>query len=132
MSAIYSCAYGRVFKLFCCFSCPSTSPSQEIILALTHRKAFHHQANRCGEYWSHPDTELEKLLAKSFTVGGNSEKWGVSVFGGVQDLLHSQGKPALVLDVGHEIPRPLLLALLGLSAAPFCLCSPLGSSLPWV
>ena len=76
MSAIYSCTYGRVFKLFCCFSCPSTSPAQEIILALTHHKAFHHQANRCGEYWSHPDTELEKLLAKSFTVGGNSEKWG--------------------------------------------------------
>lgn len=70
-------------------------------MVLTHLKAFWHQVNRCGQHWSHPDTELKKLLTKSFTVRGNSEKeWGVSVFGGVQDLLHSQGKPTL--DTGCQ------------------------------
>lgn len=74
MSAIYSCICGRVSKLISCFSCPSASPAQEIILVLTHLKAFWHRVKRYGEYRSHPDTELEKLLRKSFTVGQNLEK----------------------------------------------------------
>lgn len=41
---------------------------------LTHLKAFWHRVKRYGEYRSHPDTELEKLLRKSFTVGQNLEK----------------------------------------------------------
>lgn len=70
-------------------------------MVLTHLKAFWHQMNTCGQHWPHPDTELKKLLTKSFTVRGNSEEeWGVSVFGGVQDLLHSQGKPTL--DTGCQ------------------------------
>lgn len=82
-------------------------------MSLTHLKAFQHEVSRYGKCWSYPDRKLEKLLTKSFTVGGSSEKWGVSVFGGIQDLLHSQGK--LALDVSLGIPCPLLPVLLSLS-----------------
>lgn len=37
------CSYGRVSKLFCCFRSPSVSPAQEVILVLTHLKAFQHR-----------------------------------------------------------------------------------------
>lgn len=92
-------------------NCLSINPAQD--LALIHLETFQHEVNRYKKCWSYPDRKLEKLLTKSFTVGRSSEKWDVSVFGGTQDLLHSQGKQAL--DVSHGVPCPLLPAPLGLS-----------------
>lgn len=38
------------------------------------------------------------------SLRGNTEKWGISVLGGVQDLLQGTGKTALALDIGYEAP----------------------------
>lgn len=125
MSAIYSFFYGRVSKLFCCFSCPSISPAQEIILVLTHLEAFQHQnVESIGVVLM----QNQRNFSQNYSLWEGTQRSGEGgISGGVQDMLHSQGKAALVLDVGHEIPCPLLPALLGPSVAPFhsrlALCS---------
>lgn len=102
-------------------------------MVLTHLKAFWHQVNRCGQHWSHPDTELRNCSQNHSLCEETRRRSGGSLsLEGSKTCSTAKANPPLTLDVSHEICHPCLPALLGLSVAPFCSCPPLGISLPWL